>query len=83
MILLRSLVYFLVLSVSIVIFTLILVLLGWLLDFAKRSRITNTWGKFNLWALDRICHLRYEIIGAETIEYCHEQASVRMGDNSA
>lgn len=34
---------------------------------AAASRLANTWGRFNLWALRTICHLDYRIHGLENI----------------
>jgi 1-acyl-sn-glycerol-3-phosphate acyltransferase len=67
MILLRSLLYYLGLSVSVVIFGLTLALFGWMVPWARRHRLANSWGKVNLWLLRILCGLSYRITGAENL----------------
>lgn len=67
MILLRSLVYFVAMVVTVVIFGLLIALLGWLLPGGFSDRMATTWGRVNL-ALQRwICGLDYRIEGAENL----------------
>lgn len=67
MVLFRSLVYFLLLSVSIVAYAVPIVLLGRLLGTRWTSRVANSWGSVNLLFLKHICGLRYEVQGLEHI----------------
>ncbi|MET0086519.1 MAG: lysophospholipid acyltransferase family protein [Sedimenticola sp.] len=67
MILLRSLIYFVVLVLSIILFGLPIALLGWLMPYRMRSQVGNLWGRFNLHMLRIICGLKYEITGMENI----------------
>lgn len=65
MILLRSLVYFVAMVVTVVVFGLLIALLGWMLPGEFSDRMATAWGRVNL-ALQRwICGLDYRIEGAE------------------
>jgi 1-acyl-sn-glycerol-3-phosphate acyltransferase len=63
MTLVRSSFYFVFLSLSIVGYTLPLILIGRWLSYDKRCRIANAWGRANLKALKAICGLEYSIKG--------------------
>lgn len=65
MILLRSLLYFAAMVISVVVFGLLIGALGWFLPSAYSDRMATTWGKLNLWLQAAICGLRYRIVGAE------------------
>jgi len=67
MVLFRSLVYFLLLAISILVYAIPIVLFGWLLGTAWTSRVANAWGKYNLLFLNRICGLDCAISGQEHI----------------
>lgn len=64
MIALRSLLFNLVLWVSVVIYAP-LTLFTFPFPPLMRYRFIIQWTRFNLWALERICHLRYEVEGLE------------------
>jgi 1-acyl-sn-glycerol-3-phosphate acyltransferase len=67
MVLLRSLIYFLSLSVSIVVYATPIVLVGWLIGTRRTSDIANSWGRANLFLLKWICGLDYEVKGLDNI----------------
>ncbi|MES9878445.1 MAG: lysophospholipid acyltransferase family protein [Candidatus Sedimenticola sp. 1PA] len=67
MILLRSIIYFIGLVLSIVLLGLPIAVLGWLMPFRWRSQIANLWGRTNLYMLRVVCDLNYEITGVEHI----------------
>lgn len=64
MILLRSILYFITLVLSILVFGVLLVLLAWL-PTAWKERIGNAWADVNLWLLKYICGLDYRVSGLE------------------
>ena len=63
----RSVVYLGFLFLSVVIFSLPLVLLGWMLPFPIIARLGKWWGRSNLYALEWICGLKYRIVGSENL----------------
>lgn len=65
MILLRSLVYFVLMSVTIAVYGLAIVLLGGVLPGGAADRISTQWGRVNLWLQRWICGLSYRIEGEE------------------
>ncbi|MCP3870529.1 MAG: 1-acyl-sn-glycerol-3-phosphate acyltransferase [Gammaproteobacteria bacterium] len=65
--LLRSLIYFLFLTFSTVLCSLVIALAGWFLPFSWNSAVAGGWGAANLWALKWICGLDYQLRGAENI----------------
>jgi 1-acyl-sn-glycerol-3-phosphate acyltransferase len=68
MILLRSFLYQLVFWLSTFAFSCAIVIAaGTNRKSAAASRLANTWGRFNLWALRTICQLDYRIHGLENI----------------
>jgi 1-acyl-sn-glycerol-3-phosphate acyltransferase len=67
MILVRSLIYFLAMVVSVVIFSLLIVLLGAVLPRGFSDRMATLWGKVNLWLQRVICGLRYQLEGQENL----------------
>ena len=67
MTLIRSVIYFVMLVLSVVFFGVPMALLGWLLPYKAVSHIACAWGRFNLWALRVICGLKYEIHGIENL----------------
>lgn len=67
MILLRSLLYFLAMVVSVVVFSLLIVLLGAFLPGGFSDWMATLWGKVNLWLQQIICGLRYQLDGQENL----------------
>ena len=67
MTLLRSLLYFLGLALTIVVYGLFIALFGWLLPMRTRNRIGNHWSSLNMWLLKTICGLGYRLRGAENL----------------
>lgn len=67
MLLIRSLTYFLFLAISVLVYTLLLLIVGLFTDFKGRSIIASSWGKANLLMLKHICGLNYRIEGQENI----------------
>lgn len=67
MLFVRSLSYFVLMALSIVLFGLPMALLGWLMPKAWPHAIANGWGRSNLWLLKWVCGLTYTIKGMEHI----------------
>ena len=67
MILIRSLLYFVLMSISVVLFGSIIVLLGWALPTGFSDRVGTAWGKANIWMQRWICGLKINIEGAENL----------------
>jgi len=67
MILLRSLIYFGAMVISVLVFGLLIALLGGLLPGGFSDRMATRWGRVNLWLQRAICGLHYEIAGMENI----------------
>jgi 1-acyl-sn-glycerol-3-phosphate acyltransferase len=65
MILLRSLVYLAFMSLSVVLFSVPIAVFGWFVPYPWLGKAGNLWGRLNLAALDKICHLRYRVRGWE------------------
>ncbi|MEJ2576331.1 MAG: lysophospholipid acyltransferase family protein [Gammaproteobacteria bacterium] len=65
MILFRSILYFLAMTATVIVFGLTLSLLGWLLPWPQRHAIANAWGDTNLWLQRVLCGLSYRLRGAE------------------
>jgi 1-acyl-sn-glycerol-3-phosphate acyltransferase len=72
MLLLRSLVFVFLHAVTAIVFSLLGVLL-WPLPFKWRYMAVSRWAVLNLWLLEKICGVRYEVEGLENIS---DQASV-------
>jgi 1-acyl-sn-glycerol-3-phosphate acyltransferase len=70
--LLRSLVFVLFHVLTAIVFSLLGVLL-WPLPFKWRYKAVSRWAVLNLWLLEKICCVRYEVEGRENIS---DQASV-------
>ena len=81
MILLRSLVYFVFMAVSIVIYGLVIALFGWLMPMRTRNRIGNQWSSLNMWLLKTICGLDYRLRGAENLP--GEEAAIVMSKHQS
>ena len=67
MIFVRSLLYFLAMVISVIVFGLTIALLGRFIRGDFSDVVATNWGKFNLWLLRVICGLRYEIQGLENL----------------
>jgi len=67
MTMIRSLLYFLLMVLSTVLFGLPMALLGWLMPVDWRHAMGNGWGHTNLWLLRHVCGLTYTIKGMEHI----------------
>ena len=67
MVLVRSLVYFAALVLSILGFGLTLALFGWFLPVSWKEPVGNAWADVNVWALKVICGLRHRVTGAENL----------------
>ena len=65
MILVRSAIYYVALTLSVILYGLPLSLLGWLMPKSWRHTIANAWGQANLRLLGSICNLHFHIEGAE------------------
>jgi 1-acyl-sn-glycerol-3-phosphate acyltransferase len=63
---LRSAAFLVAMSISGILIGL-LTLLAYPLGFAARYRVAGWWVHFVLWALDKICHLRFDVAGREHI----------------
>jgi 1-acyl-sn-glycerol-3-phosphate acyltransferase len=64
MILLRSVVYFAAMVVTVAFIGILLVLLGPLLGSGFVDKVANQWGRLNLWLQRVICGLGYRVTGA-------------------
>jgi 1-acyl-sn-glycerol-3-phosphate acyltransferase len=68
MVIARSLAYLLVMGLSVFLFTLPLVLLGWALPDAWLGALAAGWARVNLAALRILCGLNYRVSGAEHLQ---------------
>lgn len=67
MILLRSLVYFATMTITVVMFASLIAVFGGVLGPAFSDRWASRWGRLNLWLQRVICGLGYEIEGLENL----------------
>ncbi|MCB1788985.1 MAG: 1-acyl-sn-glycerol-3-phosphate acyltransferase [Gammaproteobacteria bacterium] len=67
MILLRSVIYFATMVISVVVFGLTIALVGWFVPGVVSDRLATTWGRVNLWLQRTICGLGYRLEGAENL----------------
>jgi len=74
MVLIRSLLYFLALVLTILVFGLPMALFGWIMPVSWRDAMGSAWGQANLWLQGVICGLHYRIRGREHLP--HEAAIV-------
>jgi 1-acyl-sn-glycerol-3-phosphate acyltransferase len=65
MILVRSVIYFAAMVITVVFFGLLIALLGRFMPGDFSDVVATRWGRFNLWLQRAICGLRYEIHGLE------------------
>lgn len=71
MILIRSLVYFVLMSLTVVIFGLAIGIAGWALPVAYTDRIATAWGGVNLWLQRVVCGLKVNIEGMDNLPSGH------------
>lgn len=81
MILLRSLLYFVCMALTIFVYGLIIALFGWLLPMKTRNRIGNQWSRVNMWLLKTLCGLDYRMRGAEHLP--GEEAAIVMSKHQS
>lgn len=62
---LRSILYFVLMVITTVLFGLTMAVLGWFLPFIINSRIANAWGITNSFLLKTVCGLKYVVTGLE------------------
>jgi 1-acyl-sn-glycerol-3-phosphate acyltransferase len=67
LVLIRSLIYFILMVLTILLFGLTLALFGWLMPMTWRHAIANGWGRSNLWLQKSVCGLTYKLSGMEHI----------------
>jgi len=67
MITLRSILYLLFMLLTVILYALPISIFGWILPYRLVSKAGRHWGKVNLWALERICGLGYQIQGKENL----------------
>ncbi|NCA69413.1 MAG: 1-acyl-sn-glycerol-3-phosphate acyltransferase [Sphingobacteriia bacterium] len=67
MVLLRSLVYLLVLVLSVIVFAILIMIFGLFASDHQLGRLGQAWGRFNLAALGLICGLKYRVTGLDTL----------------
>lgn len=65
MILVRSLLYFALMVLTVALFGLTIALFGWFLPGSFADQVATTWGRFNLWLQRIVCGLSYRIRGTE------------------
>jgi len=66
MLLIRSIIFVIFHVLTAIIFSLVGVLL-WPLPFTWRYKVVSQWAVLNLWLLEKICGVRYEVEGRENI----------------
>jgi len=64
---LRSILYLLFVLLTVILYALPISIFGWILSYRLISRVGRQWGKVNLWALEWICGLGYQIQGEENL----------------
>ena len=65
MILVRSVMYYIYLMTSTVLFSLYIIVSRLFFKHDNLNNVANNWGKSNLWVLEKICGLGYQIVGLE------------------
>lgn len=63
----RSLIYFILMVLTILVFGLALATLGWIVPMSWRQAIATGWGRSNILLLKWVCGLDYSVRGAENI----------------
>jgi len=64
---LKSILYLLFVSLTVILYALPISIFGWILPYRLISRTGQHWGKVNLWALEWICGLGYQVQGEENL----------------
>lgn len=67
MILLRSLIYYIALATTVTVFGILVMVLSWFLPVDRLDRLSNQWGRLNLWLQKVICGLDFDITGLDLI----------------
>lgn len=67
MIFLRSLLYFVAMVISVILFGLLIAIVGHFVRGDFSDVVATNWGRFNLWMQRVICGLRHEITGLENL----------------
>lgn len=67
MVTIRSLLYLLFMTVTVVLYAVPISILGWILPFRTAARLGQHWAEINLWALKVFCNLEYRIQGKENM----------------
>ncbi len=67
MILLRSLVYFVAMVVSVLVYGIAIALPGWFLPTSYTDSLARRWGRVNLWLQRVICGLEVNVVGLENL----------------
>lgn len=67
MILARSLLYFTLMALSIILFAGALSIIGWFIPFRWRCLVANFWGMVNIKMLSLICGLNYQLHGRDNL----------------
>ncbi len=66
MLLTRSIIFAVLHITTAVIFSILAIIL-WPLPFRQRYKIVSQWAIFNLWLLEKVCGISYDVSGAENI----------------
>ena len=67
MLFIRSSLFFILMIIVTVFFSLIMAILGWILPFNANCRLATGWAQTNLFLLKNICGLDYQVSGLENI----------------
>ena len=67
MILIRSVLYFVAMVISVIVFGLLIAIFGRFVRSDFSDAVATNWGRLNLWLQRMICGLRYEIQGLENL----------------
>lgn len=67
MIAIRSIIYFIMMVITIILFGLAMSTIGLLFPLSVRDWLSHAWGNTNLWLMRVICGLKYRIKGAENL----------------
>jgi 1-acyl-sn-glycerol-3-phosphate acyltransferase len=67
MILLRSLIYFLAMVLSVLFYGIAIVVPGWFLPVGYADHVATAWGRLNVWLQRVICGLEVNVVGLENL----------------
>ncbi len=79
--LIRSIIFFVLLVITTTIFAIPMFTIGYLMPYRQRCQFANAWGRVNLWLLNVICGLKYQITGWDNL--LHREAIVLSKHQSA